>query len=226
MNQSRILTIGVAGAALALTAGTASAATSMITSHDIKDGAVHRVDLSPNLNKTLTHADQAGTSGTVYRVAHYATPGSGAVATVSCADPEKRSQKYVAVAGGVQMLNAEGDTDITNDDNPVVPDSFPGRMDWAGDAAAPKDGRLDGWIVRFGSQQDGHPGEHLGDLHAARRERLGADEQLLRPQSVSVRAAAPVLGPGPRSRPRQPRSDGSVLAPHSTTATRSPSAGR
>jgi hypothetical protein len=51
------------------------------------------------------------------------------------------------------MLNADGDTDITNDDNPVVSDSFPGRMNWAGDAAAPKDGRLDGWIVRFGSQQ-------------------------------------------------------------------------
>ena len=71
---------------------------------------------------------------------------------MACADTSKKSQQYVAIAGGVQMINADGDTDVTNDDNPVVSDSFPGRMDWAGDAAAPKPDRLDGWVVRFGSQ--------------------------------------------------------------------------
>ena len=56
MNKSRIITIGSAAAVLALTAGTASAATTFITSKDIKDGAVHKVDLSPGVNKTLNRS--------------------------------------------------------------------------------------------------------------------------------------------------------------------------
>ena len=155
MNKSRVITIGSAAAVLALTAGTASAATTMITSHDIQDGTVRKIDLSPGVNSALTKGIQPGTAGTVYRVAHYSVAGTGATATVSCADTEKKSQKYVAVAGGVQVINADGDQDISNDANPVVADSFPGRMHWAtgsGDNAYPKPDRLDGWIVRFGNQ--------------------------------------------------------------------------
>jgi hypothetical protein len=154
MNKSRVITIGSAAAVLALTAGTASAAT-MITSHDIQDGTVRKVDLSDGVNSALTKGIQPGTAGTIYRVAHYATAGTGAIATVACADNDTKSQKYVAVSGGVQLLDADGDSNVADDANPVVADSFPGRMHWAtgdGTDAFPKPDRLDGWVVRFGSQ--------------------------------------------------------------------------
>ena len=54
MNKSRLITVGSAAAVLALTAGAASAASTMITSHDIKDGAVHRADLGRASNATWT----------------------------------------------------------------------------------------------------------------------------------------------------------------------------
>ena len=159
MNKSRVITVGSAAAVLALTAGTASAATTMITSRNIQDGAVHRVDLAGGVNHDLKRAEQPATAGAIYRIAHYSTAGSGATASVACADDDTKSQKYVAVAGGVQMINADGDSDISNDENPVVSDSFPGRMHWAtnGTDAYPKPGRLDGWVVRFGSQQMSGP---------------------------------------------------------------------
>jgi hypothetical protein len=149
MNKSRVITVGSAAAVLALTAGTASAATSMITSHDIKDGTVRRVDLSEGVNSALTKGTQPGTAGTIYRVAHY-TGGSngGGIATVACAVNDEKSQKYVAVSGGVQILDADGDSNSADDNNVAVADSFPGRMDWS--TTSPKAGRLDGWIVRFG----------------------------------------------------------------------------
>ena len=155
MNKSRVITVGSAAAVLALTAGTASAATTFITSGDIKDGAVHKVDLSKQINHDLTQAEAPATAGTIYRVAHYAVAGSGAIATVACADKDSKSQKYVAIAGGVQMVDADADSDVSNDANPVVADSFPGRMHWAtgnGSDAFPKPDRLDGWVIRFGSQ--------------------------------------------------------------------------
>jgi hypothetical protein len=148
MNKSRLITIGSAAAVLALTAGTASAAT-LITSRDIRDGAVHKVDLSTGVNRDLTKAEQPGTAGTVYRVAHYTNGANGgAIATVSCAKTDERSQKYVAIAGGVQIINADGDGDVSNDPNIAVADSFPGRMDWS--TNTPKADRLDGWVVRLG----------------------------------------------------------------------------
>jgi hypothetical protein len=148
MNKSRAITIGSAAAVLALTAGTASAAT-MITSHDIKDGAVHKVDLSDGVNSALTKGIQPGTAGTIYRVAHYSGGANGgAIATVKCANNENKSQKYVAVSGGVQILDADGDSNAADDSNVAVADSFPGRMDW--DTQSPLADRLDGWIVRFG----------------------------------------------------------------------------
>jgi hypothetical protein len=149
MNKSRLITIGSAAAVLALTAGTASAATTMITGHDIQDGTVRKVDLSAGINRTLTKAALPGTTGTVYRVAHYGSgAGNDAIATVSCADSDAKSQKYVAISGGVQMVGADGDTTLANDNDIPVADSFPGRMDW--DTYTPKAGRLDGWVVRLG----------------------------------------------------------------------------
>ena len=150
MNKSRVITVGLAAAALALTAGAASATTTFITSGDIKDGAVHKVDLSPGVNRDLAKAEQPATTGTVYRVAHYAHGAGGtAIGTVACADTDAKSQKYVAIAGGMQILNADGDLDYTNDNAVAVADSFPGRMDW--DTNSPKTGRLDGWVVRWGN---------------------------------------------------------------------------
>ncbi len=151
MNKSRLITVGSAAAVLALTAGAASAATTMITSHDIQDGAVHRVDLAGGVNHDLNRAELPATSGAIYRVAHYATAGNGAIASVACADDDTKSQKYVAVSGGVQIVDADGDGTFSNDITRLVSDSFPGRMDYSN--FTPKPGRLDGWVVRFGSEQ-------------------------------------------------------------------------
>jgi hypothetical protein len=148
MNKSRVITVGSAAAVLAMVAGGASAA-SLITSKDIQDGAVHKIDLSPGANRALDKAGQPALTGAVYRIAHYSGGANGgAIATVACADTENKSQKYVAISGGVQILNADGDLDATNDSNVAVADSFPGRMDWS--TNSPKANRLDGWVVRFG----------------------------------------------------------------------------
>ena len=147
MNKSRLITVGSAAAVLALTAGAASAASSMITSKDIRDGAVHRADLSKGVVRDLDKAQ--GLNGPIYRVAHYeGGANGGAIATVACANNDNKSQDYVAISGGVQILNADGDNDVTNDSNVAVADSFPGRMDWSNNT--PKADRLDGWVVRFG----------------------------------------------------------------------------
>jgi hypothetical protein len=135
MNKSRAITVGSAVAVLALTAGTASAATSMITSKDIQNGAVHHADLTPGINRTLSMAGSL--RGAVYRVENYEN-GGGGDATVACANTEENSQKYIAISGGVEA----GHTG-TNDFS--VTASFPGRMDW--DTGEPKADRLDGWIV-------------------------------------------------------------------------------
>jgi hypothetical protein len=146
LNKSRVITIGSAAAVLALTAGTASAASTLITSKDIQDGAVHRADLSTGV---VTDLDKAQTlNHPIYRVAHY-TGGAGgtAVATVACANNDDKSQEYVAIAGGTQIIDADGDKDFSNDATIAVSDSFPGRMDWS--TNSPKADRLDGWIVRW-----------------------------------------------------------------------------
>jgi hypothetical protein len=154
LNKSRVITVGSAAAVLALTAGAASATTTFVTSGDIKDGAVHKVDLSDGVKSDLSRA-VTPTTGTKFRIAHYPNgAGSGAIATVSCGNTEEQSQKYVAISGGVQMLNADGDDVWTNDNNLNVADSFPGRMDWS--TNTPKADRLDGWVVRFGDTTKGN----------------------------------------------------------------------
>ncbi len=165
-SRTAAVVTGAAALVLAATGGGAVAA-GMVTSHDIqdgtirsvdlsdggvnsrviKDGTVHAEDLTPRVNGKL---DKPGAlDGTIYRIAHY--PGGangGAIATVACGDTDAVSQKYIAVAGGVQVLNADGDHTFANDKNPAVADSFPGRMDYSDNT--PKPDRLDGWIVRLG----------------------------------------------------------------------------
>jgi hypothetical protein len=140
MNKSRILTVGAAAAVLALTAGAASATTTFITSKD---------DLNASVTRAIAKGEQAP-AGTVYRVAHYAGGAGGtAVGTVACADTNHRSMKYVAIAGGMQIIDADGDKTFGNDNAVAVADSFPGRMDWS--TNSPKPGRLDGWVIRWGN---------------------------------------------------------------------------
>lgn len=149
MNKSRLITVGSAAAVLALTAGTASAATTFITSKDIQDGTIRKVDLNASVNRAIAKGQQAP-AGTVYRVAHYANGAGGtAVGTVACADTNHRSMKYVAIAGGMQIIDADGDKTFSNDNAVAVADSFPGRMDW--NTNSPKEGRLDGWVIRWGN---------------------------------------------------------------------------
>ena len=149
MNKSRVITVGSAVAVLALTAGTASAATTFITSSDIKDGTIRKVDLNDSVSRALVKAQEAP-AGTVYRVAHYAGGANGtAIGTVACADTNHKSQKYIAISGGMQILDADGDKNLANDNAVAVADSFPGRMDW--DTNSPKAGRLDGWVIRWGN---------------------------------------------------------------------------
>lgn len=149
MNKSRILTVGAAAAVLALTAGTASATTTFITSKDIQDGTIRKVDLNASVTRAIAKGEQAP-AGTVYRVAHYANGAGGtAVGTVACADTNHRSMKYVAIAGGMQIIDADGDQTFANDNAVAVADSFPGRMDWS--TNSPKPGRLDGWVIRWGN---------------------------------------------------------------------------
>ena len=62
-------------------------------------------------------------------MAHYTERRGGtAIATVACANSEEKSQKYVAIAGGVQSRRRGDSTSATTD--LAVSDSFPGRMDW------------------------------------------------------------------------------------------------
>ncbi|WP_456826870.1 hypothetical protein [Cellulomonas sp. P5_E12] len=92
-------------------------------------------DLTPEAQKSLS-----GFSGAVYRSLTYLNGGGGS-ATVACADDNTVSQKYVAIAGGVQGSTV----DTQSTDGFAVTSSFPGRMDW--DTNAPKPNRLDGWII-------------------------------------------------------------------------------
>ncbi|MGC5167040.1 pentapeptide repeat-containing protein [Luteimicrobium sp. DT211] len=86
----------------------------------------------------------SGLTGAVYRVENYKNGGGGS-ATVACADNEADSQKYIAIAGGVQGSES-GVTETA--ESFAVTSSFPGRMNW--DTGKPKADRLDGWIV-FGN---------------------------------------------------------------------------
>jgi hypothetical protein len=136
--------IGVAG--VVVIGGTATAA-SEITAHQlatgavnsrvVKDGSVHMRDMTTHVNTLL---QKSNLDGAVYRVANYTNGGDG-WATVACADTETKSQRFVAISGGVQ-----GYSDSNNPSAGLsVTSSFPGRMDWS--TNTPKPDRLDGWVV-------------------------------------------------------------------------------
>jgi len=158
-STKRLLTAGgIATAAILVIGGTATAAsqitarqlgTGSVTHRVIQNGAVHNSDLTGRLSaKIQKHGEQGprgpkGDSyldGAIYRVEQYNNGGGGS-ATVACADDEATSQKYTAIAGGV-----EGSTVASQSSTGfAVSSSFPGRMNW--DTGAPKSDRLDGWIV-------------------------------------------------------------------------------
>ena len=143
---ARVLTVaGVGIGAVALIGGTATAAslitakqmaTGSVNSRVLKDQSVHQHDLAAHA-KALLNKDNDSFSGAVYRVENY-TNGGGGDATVACATDEATSQKYTAIAGGVEAGH-------TGTNGFSVAASFPGRMDWS--TGTPKSGRLDGWIV-------------------------------------------------------------------------------
>ena len=64
--------------------------------------------------------------------------------TVACADDDTESQKYTAIAGGVEAGHAQAGFDVPPNEFTVTA-SFPGRMNW--ETGEPKPGRLDGWII-------------------------------------------------------------------------------
>ena len=163
MNKKKLVlsSLAVGVAVVAVGAGGASAA-KLVGSADIRDGAVHRVDLSDGVNKALdTNGKNGvdgkagangkdgkdgkdGVSGLYYRTAVYgatsatdptAGVNAGAIATAACDSPAD-----TAIAGGVQTLGLDGHP-------AAVASSFPGRMDWT--TNTPKTDRLDGWIVQF-----------------------------------------------------------------------------
>ena len=207
----------------------------MITSHDIQDGAVHRVDLSDGVNRDLAKASTPGTAGTDLPRRPLRDRRQRRDRHRRLRRQREKSQKYVAIAGGVQIVNADGDSNVTNDDNPVVADSFPGRMDWATGNGndAPKPDRLDGWVVRFGSQPMDTP-INVWAVCMPRpttcRSRPPTTDRATPRRFTTAAPVAPAGAAAQASRTDLPvvtaRSEGSVLAPHSTTATRSPSAGR
>src|SRR4051794_12667159 len=92
--------VAIAGGIAALVAVTSTAtatASNLIGSKDIQDGGVHRIDLGPRLQSNIGH----GLTGAKFRVENYQNGGGGS-ATVACANDDAKSQKYTAIAGGVQ----------------------------------------------------------------------------------------------------------------------------
>lgn len=112
-----------------------------VRSVDVKDQTLRLKDLRPGAAEALSGG--SGLAGAVYRVANY-TNGGGGDATVACADDPTVSQKYTAIAGGVQAGHAQAGYSVPANEFSVTA-SFPGRMDW--ETGEPKADRLDGWIV-------------------------------------------------------------------------------
>jgi hypothetical protein len=121
LKRSTKMVLGTASAAALIAIGGTSTAVAgqLITGHDIKDGAVRVADLSAHVNKQM---NKGTLPGAVYRVENYVNGGGDA--TVACADDATKSQKYTAIAGGVEAGHT-GANDF------AVTASFPGRMDLA-----------------------------------------------------------------------------------------------
>jgi hypothetical protein len=155
MHRSTIVKGAAVGVALAAVSVGSATAASQITAHDLATGAansrvikndsVHARDLAPKVNRRI---NTDALTGAIYRVENYQNGGGGS-ATVACADDDATSQKYTAIAGGVQGSTVAHQAA----DAFAVTSSFPGRMDW--DTGAPKADRLDGWIVLGNGQYTG-----------------------------------------------------------------------
>jgi hypothetical protein len=162
INRKHLALVGAAAALVAASStgtavaghliGSADIENGSIRSVDIKDGDVRAKDLSDATIAKLHGKDgkdgKDGLVGAVYRVENYKNGGGGS-ATVACADDAATSQKYTAIAGGVQGSTV-ADQSASGF---AVSSSFPGRMDW--DTNTPKPNRLDGWIVLGNGQYTG-----------------------------------------------------------------------
>ena len=139
-------TLALAGAAAALVAvgstGTAVAG-SLIGSADIKDGAVHGVDLSKGVNAKLAKTGAPGKGGKAApsaRLPRGELPNGGG----------ERDRRLRRDEGPQEVHRRRGRSAGQHGGQPAasgfaVSSSFPGRMDWSTDT--PKADRLDGWIV-------------------------------------------------------------------------------
>lgn len=165
MSKSIIAATVIAGGLVL--AGGAATASSLVTSHDIKDGTIRSVDIrdgairpkdlngnalkslqkgvkgdkgAPGLTGPKGAKGDSGLLGAYYAVAKYdvGDTNGGAIATVAC-----QAETDVAISGGVQTAS-----DYTK--TVAVGQSFPGRMDWSTNTA--KADRLDGWIVQFATE--------------------------------------------------------------------------
>jgi len=130
-----VATLGVAGVSLASTA--------------------------PGTHNSVSHpAAKPPLAGSVYRVESYPGGiGSGAVATVACANTDAQSEKYIAISGGFEADPGQNLATI----NPLaIASSFPGRMNW--NTNEPKPGRLDGWVIQFAAGATSEPNGYVWAL--------------------------------------------------------------
>ena len=122
MNKSRVITVGsAAGRCSPSPQDVLGRQPPSITSADDIQRRPSTIDrVTDKINRDLSAAGSL--AGAVYRVENLQN-GGGGDATVACADTEKKSQKYTAIAGGVEAGH-------TGDERLRVSASFPGRMDW------------------------------------------------------------------------------------------------
>jgi hypothetical protein len=153
INRKTLALAGTAAALVAVSSTGTALAGDLIGSADIKDGSIHKVDLSKGVSAKLAKIGtpgkdgkdgKDGLAGAFYATAYYnaGDTNAGAIATVAC---DATSSAFTAIAGGVQVTGLDAGA---NSRNTPVSSSFPGRMDWS--TNAPKPNRLDGWIVQFG----------------------------------------------------------------------------
>jgi hypothetical protein len=170
LTRSRTIAVLVGASALAVAGTTGAVASSLVTSHDIKDHTIQSVDLGngavthrvirdgavrgKDLSESLMNRVERGAAGhppldrAYYSVAFYdvGDTNAGAIATVAC-----KKETDTAITGGVQVTGigvSQDEINAANQRNTPVSSSFPGRMDWT--TNSPKPQRLDGWIVQFG----------------------------------------------------------------------------
>ena len=195
MNKSRLITVGSAAAVLALTAGAASAASSMITSKDIRDGAVHRADLSKGVVRDLDKAQ--GLNGPIYRIAHYHDGAAAGRSPRSPAPTTTRSRRSTSRSPAVSRSSTPTGTRRQQRQDLAVSDSFPGRMDWTTNTPQAEPARRLGRPL--GRRRQVHPqGQRLGGLCEAVGQREGPDHQLLIVHPPDCHGPLPRLRPGQR----------------------------